>query len=670
MPLNFLPLVIIFLLLAPQIGSIADTGSAVTFGEPGIKKFNSTKELSEYLKENTLSRSSSGWVDDAAPQPNIFSGISSSEKSSLENIITTVPGDYSTTNVQVAGVDEADFVKNDGQYIYIISNGRLLIVDAYPAANASVISETTFDGTPGDMLLNGDSLVIFTTGYSYTAYEKRGIISGIIEAISRESPRAYTGQVTHALVYSVKNREKPVLEKDICVDGNYFNSRMIGDTVYMITKEQVYYYDDPIRVPLISSGSEKAIQPDVYYFDNPEYNYVFHTITSFNVHGGTGMQSKTYLLGSTNTLYVSADHIYIAYQTYQSPSVTPTRRPVIFGIGPYDSIEDAFNQLTEGEKGEIIDNIKGTSVKPTAYTTRTVIHKIAIAGGNIDYEAKGEVIGTLLNQFSLDEHDGYLRVATTMNAYSGPPYTYNNVYVLDGNMKLAGSIEKIAPDEKIYSTRFTSDRLYMVTFKQMDPFFVIDLSNPKRPRVLGELKIPGYSNYLHPIDSNYVLGVGKETAENQWGGVTAKGLKIALFDVSDVSDPRLVDKFEIGDAGTDSEALRDHRAFLYDKAKGLLVIPVSEVAYVPVIDADKSYTSYKYMDGAYVFNVSPVTGIDLKGVVNHSDDGSSDKVRRSLYIGSVLYTISGQKIVMSDLGDLGKPIGEVALSTYYPILYD
>jgi uncharacterized secreted protein with C-terminal beta-propeller domain len=587
----------------------------------------------------------------------------------MENIITTVNGDYSTTNVQVAGVDEADFVKNDGRYIYIISNGRLLIVDAYPAENAGVISETSFDGTPGDMFLNGNSLVIFTTEYGYSPYKKKGIISGIIQTFSRESPPVHTGQVTHALVYSIKNKAKPVLEKDICVDGTYFNSRMIGDIVYLITKEQVYYNDDPICIPMVSSGGEKAVQPDVYYFNNPEYNYVFHTVTSFNVNGGTGMKSKTYLLGSTNTLYVSGDHIYIAYQTYANP-VTPARKPTIFGIGPYDSIEDAFNQLTEGEKEEIIDNMKGTSIKPTVYTTKTIIHKIAIDGGNIDYEAKGEVCGTLLNQFSMDEHGGYLRVATTTNAYSGgPPYTYNNVYVLDQNMKLAGSVEKIAPDEKIYSTRFMGDRLYMVTFKQMDPFFVIDLSNPGRPKVLGELKMPGYSNYLHPIDANYVIGIGKETTENQWGGVSAKGLKIALFDVSDVSDPRLVDKYEIGDAGTDSEALRDHRAFLFDKSRGVLVLPVSDVAYVPVIESDKSYTSYRYMDGAYVFSISPVKGIDLKGIVEHSGDGSSDKVRRSLYIGNVLYTISGQKIVMSDMGDLKEPIGEIELS-YYPLLYD
>jgi len=339
------------MLLAPQIGSIADTGSTVTFGEPGIKKLNSTKELSEYLKKNTLTRSSSGGINDMASPANIFSGTSSSEKSSPENIPMMVPGDYSTTNVQVAGVDEADFVKNDGQYIYIISNGRLLIVDACPAENASVISETTFDGTPGDMLLNGDSLVIFTTGYSYTAYEKRGIISGIIEAISRESPPVHTGQVTHALIYSVKNREKLALEKDICADGTYFNSRMIGDLVYLITKEQIYYYDDPIQVPLVSSGSEGPSSRTFTTSTTPNTTTCFTPSRPSTSMAARACSQKTYLLGSTNTLYVSADHIYIAYQTYTHPSVTPARRPVIFGIGPYDSIEDAFNQLTEGEKG-------------------------------------------------------------------------------------------------------------------------------------------------------------------------------------------------------------------------------------------------------------------------------------------------------------------------------
>ena len=247
----------------------------------------------------------------------------------------------------------------------------------------------------------------------------------------------------------------------------------------------------------------------------------------------------------------------------------------------------------------------------------------------------------------MDEYDGNLRVATTTNAYDGTSYMSNNVYVLDKGMKEIGDLEKIAPGEKIYSTRFMGDRLYMVTFKQMDPFFVIDVSNPHKPKILGELKIPGYSDYLHPYDSTHIIGVGKQTTENQWGGATAKGVKIALFDVSDVSDPKLVDKFEIGEAGTDSEALRDHRAFLFDKNKGILVIPIKEMAYVPVIKPGYTTMGYQYWDGAYVFSISPTKGIDVKGTIEHGSgmEGyyGTNAVRRSLYIGNVLYTISSEQ---------------------------
>ncbi len=198
----------------------------------------------------------------------------------------------------------------------------------------------------------------------------------------------------------------------------------------------------------------------------------------------------------------------------------------------------------------------------------TVIHKIGINNGAITYLAKGEVPGYLKNQFAMDEYDGNLRVATTSDVWtSRGQYEYNNVFVLDSAMKTIGSLTHIAEQEKIYSTRFIGDRLYMVTFKRIDPFFVIDLSTPSSPKILGKLKIPGYSDYLHPYDKNLIIGIGKETATNDWGGVSTKGLKLALFDVSDVEHPRQVGKVEIGDSGSDSAALSDHRAFLFDKNK-------------------------------------------------------------------------------------------------------
>jgi inhibitor of cysteine peptidase len=672
MPLNILSLAMVFLLLVPQLSaSLNVSDPAVTDNASGLKKFNSLEELRDYLQKNTLSRST-GYSSDGLPMaaPSVNFGNSPlsevSDKSSIARTSSSIlPADYSTTNVQVAGVDEADFVKNDGKYIYIISDNKLVIVDAYPASKAKVVSETRVDGTPCNLFLNGNYIVVFTTEYGYQPMPAReGLLDGIVKPIKNTVIPPYRdGPVTHALVFSLSNKAKPVQEKDICVDGIYFNARMIDDYVYLVTKEPVYYYNDPIAVPAIYEGQTKLLQPDVYYFDNPEYNYVFHTITTFNVGGGKDVKSKTFLMGETNTMYVSDDNIYISYPVYRY-NVVPARRSL--PLGPFGAVEDAFNRLTESEKEGVVSDIKGgISYSPVMDTTRTVIHKLAINKGSIDYRSKGEVRGTLLNQFSMDEYDGNLRVATTTNAYDGTSYMSNNVYVLDRDMKETGTLERVAPGEKIYSTRFMGDRLYMVTFKQMDPFFVIDVSNPHKPKILGELKIPGYSDYLHPYDSTHIIGVGKETLENQWGGATAKGVKLALFDVSDVSNPRLVDKFDIGEAGTDSEALRDHRAFLFDKDKGLLVLPIKEMAYVPVIKSGYSTTAYRYWDGAYVFSISPSKGIDIKGTVEHCDNSNgyygSDTVRRSLYIGNVLYTISSQKIVMSDLSDLEEPIGEIDL---------
>jgi inhibitor of cysteine peptidase len=671
MSLNILSLVMVLLLVVPQLSSGLDaSGPIVGDNAAGLKKFNSVEELKEYLQKNTLAAREIEY--DYLPVPAVFNGgiAGSAEKSSAGDSVlgSILPAEYSTTNVQVAGVDEADFVKNDGRYIYVISDNKLVIVDAYPASKARIVSETKVDGTPCNMFLSGDHVVVFTTEYVYRALPvMEGILGDIIGPVEKAiAPPYRDGPVTHALVYSLSNKAKPVLEKDLCVDGSYFNSRMVDGYVYLVTKEQVYYYDDRVTVPAVYDGQSRLLEPDVYYFDNPEYNYVFHTITSFNVKGGSNVRSKTFLMGQTNTMYVSGDNIYISYPVYNYNAVPVRKSLPIIGDGPFEMIEDAFNKLTESEKEGVINDMEGgISYKPTMDTTMTVIHRLAINKGSVDYRSRGQVRGTLLNQFSMDEYGGNLRVATTTNTYGGASYMSNNVYVLDGGMKEIGALEKVAPGEKIYSTRFMGDRLYMVTFKQMDPFFVIDMSSPHRPKVLGELKIPGYSDYLHPYDATHIIGVGKETTQNQWGGATAEGVKIALFDVSDVSDPKLVDRFEIGEAGTDSEALRDHKAFLFDRSKNLLVIPIKEMAYIPVLKAGYGTMEYRYWDGAYVFGISPSKGIEVKGTVEHGDDSGRyygyDAVRRSLYIGNVLYTISAKKIVMSDLNDLGRPIGEIDL---------
>jgi inhibitor of cysteine peptidase len=670
MSLNILPLAIILLLLVPQLDATLFPHAITTSDDlPGIKKFNSLQEIKDYLDKNTLRTTSDYYYDGALPVPAIGLNFApaaqeSAGKSIVNNILPSLSSDYSTTNVQVAGVDEADFVKNDGKYIYIISDNKLVIVDAFPASKAMIISQTDLQGTPNNLFLDGDYLVVFTTDYSYQPTPaKKGVIDDILGSEEKTiMPPYHSGQTTHALVYSIKNKAKPVLVNDIAVEGNYFNARMIDGYVYLVTKDPVYYSTD-IVVPEVSESGDKWVQPDVYYFNNPESSFVFHTVTSFKIFGGTGMQSKTFLMGQTNTMYVSEDNIYISYPVYNYNAVPVRSSPVSPVTGSLSAVEDFFNGLTESQKGEVLNDISpGVSIKPALSLTKTVIHKLAIDKGSIDYRAKGQVPGTLLNQFALDEYGGNLRVATTVSDNS----MYNNVCVLDKNMKDLGSLVNIAPGEKIYSTRFMGDRLYMVTYKTMDPFFVIDLSRPSAPKVLGELKLPGFSDYLQPYDARHVIGIGRETTVNKWGGAQSGGLKLALFDVSDVSDPQLVDQFVIGDSGTDSEALRDQKAFLFDKNKGIVVLPVKETSYMPVVKSGQTYSQYMYWDGAYVFDISPTKGISLRGTVVHDSgpDGyyGSDTVRRSLYIDNTLYTISTQKIVMSDLSDLSARIGEIKIN--------
>ena len=249
-------------------------------------------------------------------------------------------------------------------------------------------------------------------------------------------------------------------------------------------------------------------------------------------------------------------------------------------------------------------------------------------------------------------------------------------------MKIAGKLEGIAQDERIYSTRFIGDRLYMVTFKRIDPLFVIDLSNPENPKVLGELKIPGFSDYLHPYDENHIIGIGKETSENEWGGVSIKGLKLALFDVSDVEKPKQIDQYIIGESGTDSEALREHKAFLFDKKKNLLVIPVREVERRGYYEqSTRQYMPERVWQGAYAFGLTPEEGFELKGKISHYNGneeqqyywGSPYAVTRSLYMDDVLYTISSRKIEANDLNDIDKEIKDIKLpyeENIYPMPYE
>jgi len=329
-------------------------------------------------------------------------------------------------------------------------------------------------------------------------------------------------------------------------------------------------------------------------------------------------------------------------------------------------IERYVYSLTDVERDELESEVEMRMKRKyediSKELEKTVIHKIGINKNKLEYKANGSVTGNVLNQFSMDEHNGYFRIATTKNRtwsrFEEENFdSYTNLYILDENLNSIGKVENLAAGERIYSVRFMQDRAYMVTFKQTDPLFVIDVKDPENPKVLGELKIPGFSNYLHPYDNETLIGIGKDTAENEWGGVTTKGLKFSLFDVKDVASPKEIDTYIIGDAGSESVALSDHKAFLFSRDKNLLVVPA-------IVRESKNENSWGDItfSGALVFGISK-DGFELKGRISHLEEKDVDifnrggynynmGVKRSLYINNVLYTFSDYYLKMNNLENL------------------
>ncbi|MCM2465344.1 beta-propeller domain-containing protein [Methanoculleus oceani] len=611
------------LVIAAIIGTALaseDAGES-TWGD--LRKFASKEEIEAFLAEHAQGGWSDGgysWAPGATKQETAMDAPAPAATSA-----PTAARDYSTTNVQVQGVDEADFLKNDGRYIYVISGETLAILEAFPAEDAKIVSETRIDGLPTALFLSGDRLTVFATGTE----ERMTAVKGSI------APVPVHRAVTHAYIYDIGDRNDPELVRTQTFTGSYYDARMIGDNVYVLTREAPLWIRDEIVLPEVRTDGGEPILPDIYRPETPLQNYVFYTASAFSVKNDRGTpDAETFLLGYDTTLFASAKNLYIGYRYMGAAS-----------SGPAATMPDYAGSREQ-----------------------TIVHRFAIDDGRIDYKAMGRVPGHLLNQFSLDEYGENLRVATTVEDWTREgSFQYNNVYVLNPAMETIGTLEHIAPDERIYAARFVGDRLYLVTFKRIDPLFVIDLSDPKHPGILGKLKIPGYSDYLHPYDADHIIGIGKETSENTWGGVSVEGLKIALFDVSDVNNPLEVDTVVIGEAGTDSEALRDHKAFLFVKEKNLLVIPVSEIKRVenPGSKYPGSYGTTTWQ-GAYAYSVNPSSGFTLKGTVAHAEKGpsynwnSADAVRRSLFMDDTLYTVSARSVVMTDLTN-GSRISEVLL---------
>ena len=509
---------------------------------------------------------------------------------------------HSETNIQVAGVDEADIVKTDGIYAYIASSDRVSIVAAYPPEDLRNVSLIDADdilegetqdvnfGVSGLFIADGRLVVISWAGGWYNPLDVKVMDFSLL---SRPE-----GIRTIVSVFDVTHPSTPRLEESFSISGHYVGSRLIGDYLYVISQSYVWGPSGQETLPKYwVAGSENSFEPVRIGYD-PDTKDANSFLNMLSVRLTTGgFDYMSIVAGSSSMIYMSQSALYLTFQKWEMESTTSP----------------------------------SGSVTQWRSTTTTSIYKVTVDGLRMSASARGDVSGWLLNQFSMDEEAPYLRVAAT----NPGNVTMNNVYILDDELRTVGALEGLAPSENIYAARFVGDTLYLITFRQVDPLFVIDLADATAPRVVGELSMPGFSSYLHPVDQDHVLGIGSESDK----------LKIALYNVSDPANPTEQSKC-LTESSSWSAALSDHKAILFDLQKHLLVIPVTSY------DSTLGYSTYT--GGAYVFDISLTGGISLRGVIQHQAPSvwRDAGIQRSLYIEDHLYTISYSMLKVNRLSDL------------------
>ena len=421
---------------------------------------------------------------------------------------------FTETNVQVQGVDESDIVKTDGKNLFVCSGDTVSLVSTGETMALQSQIHLPEEVYASDMYLDGSKLVVLGHTWHW-----RSTPAPLEE--ERLDDLAFGGNQVWVGIYDVSNPAAPRLVRENAFEGYLSNSRKVKGILYLVVDQ--YTGCRPYLPTYDENGATRNVQATDLTALTEEYPENLTLVCAVDLRDSSVPATVKGFVGqSSRTLYMTQTALYLAGQTWN------------------------------WEKG----------------TAKTPLLKIAIDGQNIGYAASGEVPGYLLNQFSLDEYQGNLRVATSND-------DGNHLFILDEGLNQLGSVKNLAPGERIYAVRYLGSMAYVVTFVETDPLFCIDLSDPANPVVKGELKLPGFSSYLHPVDENLLLGIGYDTetlyAEDRYGnrvttGVRTAGLKLSLFDVTDPAHPAETDEVVLGGCGTYAEVTDDHKALMVDRA--------------------------------------------------------------------------------------------------------
>ncbi len=635
-----------------------------------------------------------GWLEDDAEMA--MDASSESSGSSPPAQTRNEGTDYSGTNNQEQGVDEADFVKTDGFHIYFLDSGVLQILDVPEFGEIEFASSTSIEGSPTAMMLDGDNLVVISSVYSWSLNSNDPLADRMGWGDDWYGWR--TSTLTKFTVFDVSNSSDPQISRELYIEGYYMTAREVASTVRTVTHTWMdipdlqtwlqypdgYWnldYDDPNRRVLREQAAAAAIS------HNKE---VLRSITLEDilpqVHERVGDQIITHHMSGEDCSDFAAPQ-YSFNRGFTS----------IFTI-------DLMSEQLDFEADHIVGNW------PMVYASQDVlvitenswdwwwfwgnddlneatnIHTFDISqSGTTTYTGSGRVDGTINDQFSVSEFEGVVRVATTTGQWArwwmeDPEPMQSHVVTFGHSMDLEtgqhtltelGRVDGIAYNESIWSARFVGDRAYIVTFENMDPLWTIDLSDPTEPRIMGELEVPGVSTYIHPLSDDTILTIGLGPADEETGlGLDWSHTRLSLFDVSNFSDPQLsevlslspVEDPENGWSWAYSEATWEHKAFQYWEPKGMLAIPMNTYRYDYFYDsAGKYHYDYDWVSKLMIVNISE-DGMEIHGEVDHSEFYESDEnrwwnsynIRRSIFMGDYIYAISHGGITVTHLDSLNQ----------------
>lgn len=546
-------------------------------------------------------------------------------------------GGHSTTNTQVEGVDEGDIVKTDGDFLFAITDHRAVTITdiRHPQQMRKVATiEMTDQVNPTSLYLHDQLLIVLSDQYEE-----------IEESTSSERQIRPLQHMTMARMYDVSNPAQPKLLREVGSEGYLTGTRMTNGVLYFITSLHPDFWvlreiDGDVLRPRVMDSKEATSVSSLPYSDiailpgamDPVYSVI--TAVDLATPTESRVETKGYL-GGSDQLYMSKEHLYLTTTVY-------------------DEVKQSNAEMA-------VDRMWNPGIG------HTEVFKFSLNGTDVEFQQAAMLQGTILNQFSMDEYNGYFRVATTEgNVWDETNQAKNHVFIFDQQMNKVGSLTDLAPDERIYSARFMGETAYLVTFRETDPLFVLDVSQPTAPKVMGELKIPGFSNYLHPLDENHLIGFGYETIaeKNPNGGepiIRTKGMKLSLFDVSNMSAPKELATEIIGGVGTYSPIQYDHKALFQHQSLPLFGFPV-----ILYEELAKEHELAYQGSGALIYEVSKESGFSLKGnFVTPQQQGQlyedwNEQVLRIIYSGDAIYTIMPTQIRSYTL-DTFTALGEIQL---------